>query len=236
MRKVIDFINDIRKTDKGKALLFFVFFFFFFLFLGMFSRANMNTPKKEINVNYTPEVNIDKLLDNNFEYTYTIELDNKKSVYTGKINENVEEFTFDDGVKSTKYYRDGDNYLIFEDLWIKGEKPTDYYDFFNTKKIKKIIDNSTYDSKTDFKSGKVIYKLLVSSNTINKIIDKKDTDFDEVPNEITISFDENSDVEYINLSLDSYCKNNEICNDRMNIKLEYSSIGKVGVIDSPLDE
>ena len=236
MKDFLKYVSEMRKSEKGRAILFFGFFFFFFLFLAIIARMDPGE-KPVYDSTYTPDVGIDQLLDNNFSYVYTIEADTKAYTVTGKINEGVEEFTYDDGTTSTKYYRNGENYLVYEkETWIKGTEPTNLFKFFNTKSLNKLIKKASYDSKTDYQSGRVNYKLLISTNTINKTLDKIDTDFDEEPNELTVIFNEKKDVEEVKLDLNSYGINNELVKKDLSIRMQYDDVGKVGVIENPLEK
>lgn len=237
MKNFVDYIKEIRKTDRGRAILFFIIFFFFFLFLGIYARANGTHPAEEnVNDNYSHDVSIDELLDNNFSYVYEVEVDDKVYTINGKINENVEEFDFSDGNSSVKYYRSGENYYVNNnDVWEKGNVPLEVSKFFKTKKLNTIIKKASYDSRTEYKSGKIKYSLFVSSNTVNKILDDKDTDFDDDPNEINISVKDNA-IDEVSLNLDSYGLNNSISSKNLSITMKYSDIGKVGVIKNPLSE
>ena len=237
MNSFIKYLKEVKNTDRGRAIFFFVFFFFFFLFLGVYARANGAHPVEENTPdNYSHDVSIDELLDNNFSYVYTVVVDNKTYTINGKINENVEEFDFSDGNSTVKYYRSGENYYVNNnDVWEKGNVPLELSKFFKTKKLNTIIKKATYDSRTDYKSGKITYNLFVSTNTINKILDDKDTDFDEVPNEINISLKDGKVIEEVFLKLDSYGMNNNISKE-LNMTLEYANIGKVGVIENPLNK
>ena len=238
MKELINIIKELRKTDKGKAVIFFAVSFVVFLFLGILARTTGTHPvETNVNENYSHDVSIDELLDNNFSYVYTVEVDGKKYTINGKINENVEEFEFSNDTNTVNYYRSGENYYVKNnEVWEKGNVPLELSKFFKTKDLNSIIKKSTLDSKTDYKSGKVNYNLLVSTNTINKILDKQNTDFDDEPNEISVSFDENKKVENIDLKLKNYCISNGICSNDLNMRLEYDDIGKIGVIKNPLTE
>ncbi|MBQ6477446.1 MAG: hypothetical protein IJI43_03330 [Bacilli bacterium] len=236
MKDFLKYVKEMRKSEKGRAILFFGFFFIFFLALAIIARLDPGEAP-EYEPAYTPDVSIDQLLDNNFSYIYTIEADTKTYTVTGKINEGMEEFTYDDGTNSTKYYRNGENYLIYQkDMWVKGSEPTNLFKFFNTKSLNKLIKKATYDSKTDYQSGRVNHHFLISTNTINKVLDKINSDFDEVPNELDVIFNEKKDIEEIKFSLNSYGVNNKLVKKDLTIRLQYDDIGKIGVIKNPLDE
>jgi len=237
MSKVINYIKELRKTEKGRATLFFVFFFFFFLFLAIWARIPGNVDvEKDINNNYSHDISIDKLLDNNFSYVYTVEVDRQKYIIDGKINENVEKFNFSDQNSNVSYYRSGENYYINNNvIWEKGNVPLELSKFFNTKKLNELIKKSTLDSKTEYINGNTSYNFLISTNIINDIVDDKDTDFDDIPNSISVYFDKNSVVNKIVLELNSYVLYNKMNISNLTITLEYSDIGKIGVINNPLN-
>ena len=79
------------------------------------------------------------------------------------------------------------------------------------------------------------YDLSITSDTINKIIDNKDTDTEEVPNKIIVYADENGEIYKISYNLDSYCKIIEGCQNTLKIDLEYSNVGNVKEIKNPIN-
>ena len=86
------------------------------------------------------------------------------------------------------------------------------------------------DYKTDYQSGNTKYGFLISSNTINSLINNKETDIDEMPNKIIVNTNEEEYVSEINYDLDSYCINNKLCKKNLEINLSYDSFGEIDKI------
>ena len=197
MKKYLDALKEFRKRPYGNAVLFFGFYLIFFVALAIFFRVvdteEVEEVKKEEN-----KVNIEEVLNNDYTFTYEVNLDEKISVYTGKKKNNK------------IIFNEEDNTILFPE-------------FFDEKNIDLLINNSYYESQTTYESGKITYNLLLSSNTINKLINKIETDIEEEANQINISKD-NDDTISINLKLDSYCISNNSCLKGLLIKITYNII------------
>ena len=105
--------------------------------------------------------------------------------------------------------------------------------FLKLEIIKKIVDEGYLESKTTYESGKIIYNFLVSSNNINKIIENKDTDYEEIPNKISIIKENN--IEEITFSLNSYCLNNKLCDKSLKIIVNYDNHNNIKDIEKPIE-
>ncbi|MBR2679064.1 MAG: hypothetical protein IKE63_06565 [Bacilli bacterium] len=221
MKQFIEFIKEVRKTPRGKAILFFAFYFIVFLVIIMIIRFNDNTSyEKDYEPGKAYSFDTSLLSKNNYHFEYIITKDNIKYQYIGDRNGNKETFTFND----KKYYYDGNKYYLENN---EIDNPYLYSEFINLNNILLLIDNATYDSKTDYQSGTTKYNFLISSNTINSLINNKETDIDDLPNSLTISSDEDNKVDSIIYHLDSYCKSNKECDDNLEIDLSYEQFGEI---------
>ena len=232
MKETFETVKEISKNPRGRALLFFGFYFIVFAVLIFFIReaSHNNKPTDEFESGRPYSFNTNKLLNHNFQFHYTVTLDDKVYEYSGDRYNDMEQFQYN----KLDYFRNKDAFFVNEKTWIKSDNPYVYYDFINVDNIIDLIGISTYESKTSYNNGKTNYNFLISSNTLNKVINETDTDFFEDPNKIFISTDENKDINNIILYLDSYCLNNKLCNKSLKIELEYDKYGEIKEIESPI--
>ena len=225
MKKSIEYFQKIKDTPRGRAVLFFAFYFFFFLVLIIFIRSSNhqyfnNHEYEKGNDNY---VSFDGLKKKNYSFTYSIIVDGKEYLYSGKKHSNRELFTFN----NHDYYSDSREYYVKDIDWKKSENPYVFFNFINEDNIITLAEASSYISKTTYESGKIVYSYLLSSNTINSLLTDVNSDFFEEPNKISISVDGTDNLEEIHFYLDSYCVLNGLCQKSLDIKLSYSEFDKI---------
>ena len=66
----------------------------------------------------------------------------------------------------------------------------------------------------------IFINYLVDINSLNKLINKTDTDFSTKADSIKLYFDKEENLIRISYGLDNYCKKNNICNSNLEIGLE----------------
>jgi len=123
MKKWVELFKELRKTSKGKAILFFGGYLIFFVIVILFVRLSSKdmTNPDDYQKGNSSDINIDLLLNNNYLFTYNVVLDNKEYIYYGKRNNDVELFSIGDKT----YYKNGDSYFTKNnDLWVKTENYT----------------------------------------------------------------------------------------------------------------
>ena len=78
MKKGIEIIKELKKTSKGKAILFFggylIFFIVVILFVKFSTRSTTLPSDYEKGKSSGKEISIDKLVENNYLFTYKIVL------------------------------------------------------------------------------------------------------------------------------------------------------------------
>ena len=215
MKKVIEFLKELRKKPYGKGVFFFGFYLIFFIvvFIMLNVGGNINLDKKESSFN-------SKLEKYNYSFEYRIILDNNTYSYIGTKNNNIFNYTYD----GKDYYSDGEKSYLKEDSK-EVENPIKFSKLFDENIINLIINSSYIESNTRYASREVVYNLLISSNTLSKLLDNKDIDVDEVPNKIKISIN-NGFINEINYDLDSYCKINDTCSS-LNITINYKEFNEI---------
>ena len=222
MKQFIEFIKEVRKTPRGRGILFFAFYFIVFAVLFVIIKINGNTEIKE--KDYEPGIpysfNTGLVNNNNYHFLYTITRDDTKYVYEGDRFENTELFT----LNNKEYYFDGNKYYLDDK---EVDNPYLYSDLLNINNINLLINSAMYDSKTDYRSGNIRYNFLLSSNTINSLINNKESDIDETPNSITVNSNKDGIVDEFIYHLDSYCKSDKSCKKSLEIDLSYEQFGEI---------
>ena len=126
-----------------------------------------------------------------------------------------------------------DDYYVNNGTWIKTNNPYKFYELIDFDNINKILENASFISK-DNESKKTTYKYLISSNTINKLVYGVDTDYDEVPNQVSVELS-NGGISKIEMRLDSLCKLNNVCQKSLTLDLNYELYNSVSQIDNPIE-
>lgn len=234
-KEFIDLIKKLKKTPKGRAVLFFCFYFLFFLVIAVVAR---------IGPRYTTSLEDYKgtglsdtaLTAKNYKFDYTISIDGVNYNYSGVSDGTSQLFNYTGDGFSDAYYKNSLDYFKNNaGLWIKTENPYLYEDFLDYSKISEIFVDASYISRTEFESGEAIYNFQISTTSIVDRLDKLDIDIDDVANDIKFSTNSEGQINKIELNLSSYFKYKNICNNTFLITLNYSDFGNVSEIVSPID-
>ena len=250
MKKGIEIIKELKKTPKGKAVLFFggylIFFIIVILFVRFSTRSTTLPSDYEKGKSSGSDISIDKLVENNYLFTYKIILDGKEYIYNGKRNKFTELFQYNDKT----YYKNDETYFSKNsDLWVKVDNPYMFSDFIDSSKIISIIEMASLESKTTYEDGRSSINMLISTNTLNQKLNnidsdffkgnkitEIDSDFYEEPNKITLIANKNKDINEINYDLSSYCTLNKLCQSSLKINLSYEMYGEIKNIENPVNE
>lgn len=214
-------MKELWKKPYGKAVYFFGFYLIFFIALGIIS----NTMGKSTTSNYnsgTNSIRVSALKKYNYTFDYKVVLDDVTYSYEGSKVNNTLNYTYD----GKEYYNNNGKSYNKEDLK-EIDNPIKFNKFLDEEAIVGLLKSSYIESKTTYDSGAASYNLLISSNTLNKIISNKDTDVEEIPNRIKASIDENKLIKSVNYNLDSYCKLNELCTNNLNIIISFDNYSDV---------
>lgn len=231
MKKLIETIKDIKKSENGKAIFFFGFYLIFFiiLFVIIIFGRKKDYLTQEYEKGKPAALNTSWLLNKNYYFDYKIKLDGVLSDYYGKRYQDVETFKYN----NNEYYRNEKDFFVNNGTWVKCDNPYIFYDLIDVDKISNLLINATYVSKEEIKENKYKYNYLLSSNTVNKIAYNIDTDYDEIPNNVTIVIDGKSSVD-ITYYYDSYCKMSGKCKS-LEIETYYEMFNGVKEIDNPVN-
>jgi len=233
---VKNFLEKIKSNNKDeevttqKTIVFFAFYVVFFvivfcvIFLGG-KKDYLNQEYEEGNNLYEPGE-----ISQNFVFDYKVNLNGVLHDYYGKRNGDVELFKYN----NLDYYRDGDEFLVDKDTWIKTDNPYVYYEFLDINNMALLVQDATNMSNEELDNGDIKINFLISSNTINKALYDKDTDYDEVPDSITFLVDSSGNVKKITYQLDHFCSHRDGCKS-LNIEMNFEMFGSVDQIDNPIE-
>ena len=233
MKELFKNIKELSKTTKGKAILFFGFYFVFFIIIMIIARFGSRnyTKPSDYKKGKSGTFYINDIVDKNYGFTYQVSLDNVKYTYTGTRNSNNTLFDYN----GNNYFSSDDKYFINNSIWAKCDNPIRFYNFINPSKLTSILENSWNEANTSYEDGRHEYSLLISTNTLNKLLDSKNTDYDDVPNKIVVSTDSDKLANKITYNLDSYCKLNNLCDNSLSLEISYYRFGKIERIDNPIE-
>lgn len=233
MKELFKNIKELSKTTKGKAILFFGFYFVFFIIIMIIARFGSRnyTKPSDYEKGKSGTFYINDIVDKNYGFTYQVSLDNVKYTYTGTRNSNNTLFDYN----GNNYFSSDDKYFINNSIWSKCDNPIMFYNFINPSNLTSILENSWNEANTSYEDGRHEYSLLISTNTLNKLLDSKNTDYDEIPNKIVVSTDSDKLANKITYNLDSYCKLNNLCDNSLSLEISYYRFGKIEGIDNPIE-
>ena len=236
MKKAWNFIKELRKKPRGNALLFFAFYFVFFFVLILSLRSNHaqsnNTGSGEYEPGNKYEISWEQVREGNYAFSYDIKIDNNNYNYSGEKAYGKSLFQFNE----KNYYSNQEKYYIKEDDWIPTKNPISIFEWIDNDSFISLIEASSYESTTSYESGKIVYHFLLSSNTINELLYHTASDYSEEPNKITVSINENKELEEIHFYLDSYCQYSNICENNLDLKISFSKFGEIDKIEKPISE
>jgi len=236
IEQIKEIINNLKKTDRGRALLFFLGYLIFFIFVFIFIQTSgrMHVSRSDYENGNSVNFNVEQIMNKNYSYDYMITIDVNDYEYVGSRKDDLELFTYNDN----SYFRDYKNnkiYLKDNDKWVETKSPNDFDYFTNIDNIMELANAATYISKTDYESGKMTYTYDISTTTIEKIVNDVDIDLDDKPNELIFSSDEEGNVNNIKMNLDNYGKYKKYSKKYFTIELSYDDFGKVKNIINPIN-
>lgn len=226
-------IKEFLKTPRGQGLAFFVFYFFFFLFIAILSRTgggSSNLKASDFQQGTSKPEYIESLSLNNYEFIYTVTIDQNVYQYKGQRYLNKMLFEYN----NKKYYYDGEKYYKQDGEWTECDDSFISSEFLDPNQVISLLNASSYESITTYESGKINYNYLLSSNTIFSILKGINTDYFENPNSIIVGINEDNYVEKVLFQLDSYGHFSKICQSNFKILLEFDQYGKIKEIESPI--
>lgn len=226
-------VKEFFKTPRGQGVAFFGFYFLFFLFIAILSRTGGSTRSlnaSDFERGSSKPAYAELFNHNNYEFVFTITIDQIVYQYTGKYYLNTMMFEYN----NHNYYYDGINYYRQDEEWVLSENPFVYGEFLEPRQVLSLLDASSYESTTTYESGNVNYNYLLSSNTIFSMLKGIDADYMEEPNSIVVGVNQQKNVEKVSFQLDSYGRLSQICQNTFKVLLEFDQYGEIKEIESPI--
>ena len=219
--------EQINKSPRRKALLFFGFYFVFFAIIIAFLRnSSQTTTNSNSNSNSPLETSLpfemESLKGKNYQFSYSILVDNEKYEYQGEKENEKEKILFN----NESYYYNGEDYL--NTSGIKEDNPYIYSEFLSVDILNSLLKNSYFEAKTVYESGKVVYRFLLDTNVIYKTIYNENSDFSTDQNIILVSINQNGQVEEVSYQLNSYCETISSCTT-LKINMSYENWGEIKI-------
>ena len=234
-------VKNLLKSERGRAILFFLFYFVFFLVIILMARTNLSNNNKnntntssQSTTSIKADYDLKELEEGNYRFTREETRNSIKTIFTGEANGGRSSFlmTSDNGIK---------NFFSYNDIYLEKENnsykvsvnPYLYPRLNDYSTIKKILDTAHLKAKTTYENGNTIYQYEISSTSLLSIMDNKEVDLDDQVNLISLTTDENKNVVEIIYQLDSYHSYNYNVVEHLTIKVDYSDYGKVKELEIP---
>ena len=235
MKDFIKKLKEMKKDAKGKALLFFGFYFFFFLFLAIFLRGLQSiAPEQEESLTEKKDViSFTKYDGKNYHYDYQIGIDGEKYVLSGLKVDYEEDFNYTYGNDKRHYYRGMFSYFVEDTITEYKIDSRPREELLIIDSIDTLLDNASYESKTEYNSGKLVLRYSISSSTIERMAFNKELDVADEPNEIIITIQDER-ITSLEFVLDSYGKTTGKCQTMMRVVCKYSDFDTKEEIVNPI--
>ena len=219
------------KNPRGKALVFFGAYFIFFLMIGLISRLGNNSGVSTPNFNQNEGLSTDMIEKYNYDFTYTITIDNNTVIYSGSRDKLEEVFNYNDGINNHNYYKKDTSYFMkLNDSWIKADDPYLYKLFLSSDIYNILKSNFTYISKTSYQDGRESYNYQISTTSMIKSLENIDLDLADLPNAFVVSSDSSDNINKIEMNLSSYGRFKGICSSEFKVVLAYSNFGGAKIV------
>lgn len=225
-------VSQFLKTPRGKGIAFFAIYLVFFIALSILARVSGTGDVIGSNLSANPySYNMSSIHAGNYNFSYRYLIDRKTTTYSGSRNDDVS--TFSDGV--TQYYQKDTLFMKNQNgVWIKCDSPYIFSFLFNSKTIEKILDSSTYVSKTELATGEEAINFQITTTTLVKLLDGEDVDLDDPVNTIQLKKDKDGEIVEIQYDISSYAIYKGQATNQFMLTLSYSDFGKVEKITEPV--
>lgn len=234
INKNIHKLKELWKNKQMRSILILGIYFIFFLLIIISLRTNHKIPNQVQENTSLFEFSTNKIKRNNYHYLYKVTLNNVTVTYEGDRYLEKEIFTKNDNMKIETFYNYHEKYLKnINQVWSKVENPYLFSRFKEITMIEKILKEANLESKTEYHNKSFQYVYRISTNNIVRMIDRKNIDIADIPNTITITTNQNHEVEKIELDLTSYLSYNTIKNQQLSISITYSKFGEIEEIEDP---
>lgn len=210
--------------DKLKAIFNLSFYLLLIIFLVMAIRAKPATPKqKDKDYEKIELEGYDKINTNNFEYTYSLSIDEVDYVYSGYKFHNKDYFTLTSQTRIEKYFVIDNIALINKDEnWVLSDFPALYFNYFDTKLIAEIIENSLFSKEEN--------RFEISNSLLLSLFDPLISNKDSSINTINLTYT-NKTITAITMDISSLAKHYDEKVEKAILELNYLKFGNVEDFD-----
>ena len=234
----IEFLKEVYKNPRGRAILFFSFYFVFFFVLILLLRSNQaNNNKQNTNIDSSNKIqtsyNLKKLEEGNYRFTRKETRGDFITTFVGNHNQDKSSVIMTKGneVKNFFFYRD----MVLEKTssnYIVGTNPYLYPNLQEYNTIEEILERATLKSKTTYEQGEDCYRYEITTTTLTSILDEKEIDISDPVNTIEVLV-EKKEITGITYYLNSYhaYRMNEMV--PVTIEIKYSDYGQVEKLEVP---
>lgn len=225
-------ISQFLKTPRGKGIAFFAIYFVFFIVLSILARVSGTGDVIGSHLSASPySYNMSSINAGNYNFNYRYLIDRKTITYSGSRNGDVS--TFSDGV--IEYYQNDALFMKNQNgIWIKCDSPYIFSDLLDSKTIEKILNSSTYVSKTELATGEEAINFQITTTTLVKLLDGIEVDLDDPANTIQLRKDKDGEIVTIKYDISNYAIYKGQATNQFMLTLSYSDFGKVEKIKEPV--
>lgn len=187
-----------NKQYRAIAILIFYGILFTFIIIGLNAPRNLNVNESG---NHISSLDGYKLIDGkNFNYKYTLMVDDEIYYYEGKKYDNKEKVTVTkDGIIEEYYFENKNIYIKRDNGYVLTEnKPYMLFDFFNTDILDEIILRSMVEDKVN-------HKYKVTNQEIHNVIGEGIKKLDNGYNYISLVY-RNDNITGITFDFSNYAR------------------------------
>lgn len=236
-KKMPEILND---NNVLKQVIFFGFYLVFFIILILLLRngyKNNKTDTTKKNTGYNYDYNLNRVMSQNYHFTYTEKINDTTTIYDGDLIDNTMSYRKSGNI-STEYYQNKEDVYV-KDLntltWQKTETPISFSKLTNPTTLKHLITRSNYFSKIDYIGTTTkAFTYQLSSSLIYETLTGETKELDTPDNEIIVKIEKNGAIKSIELNLTNYYQslNPEI--KSYSLLLTYSKFGQIEEIANPI--
>lgn len=227
-------LKKIWKNPRAKGAIILGMYFLFFLFIIISLRSNPTNYNKEIQPISTLEFSLGNIKQENYHYLYNINYNNSQITYEGNRYAQKELFTKTENYQVENFYNFNGVFLKnINNVWSKIDNPYLFFQFREIENIEKLLKSAYNESKTEYSNKRRVYTYKITTNSIIKILDKKNIDISDIPNTIILTTDYNQQVEKIEIDLSSYMSYKNYKSEKLKITITYSKFGEIPFIEDP---
>ena len=196
-------INELKKTNKGKAILKLIKWFIFFailliiLIISSFikqpveNKVNNNLNNNQVVEEYLSQDTFNKikntLLNSTYNYNYEISINDQKYIFNGNKNKEYEAGYKETSMGVIKYYVDASG--IYEEKLNEKIPLTNLYEnldinYLNLENLLNILNDKDFilkennlDLKYEYNTDNIIYEIIISKDNIIKAINISNIDY-----------------------------------------------------------